>query len=169
MVERWHRTLKAAIKCHTSTNWLEVLPSVMLGLRSVYKEDLKTTPAELVYGKTLCIPGEFLETGKQISTSEPGTFVEHLRLLMRNLRPIPASQHVSGSRQCFVSQELKTCEFVFVRNDSITPPLQSPYDGPFKVIERSEKLFKLHINGKVKVVSIDRVKPAYIGVEAGSE
>ncbi|KAL1448593.1 hypothetical protein WDU94_009822 [Cyamophila willieti] len=46
MVERIHRQLKAAIKCHENDSWTDVLPSVLLGLRAAWREDLKTTCAE---------------------------------------------------------------------------------------------------------------------------
>ncbi|GBL87037.1 Transposon Ty3-G Gag-Pol polyprotein [Araneus ventricosus] len=47
-IERWHRTLKAAIMCHTSVHWVSALPAVLLGLRTVFKEDLQCSPAEMV-------------------------------------------------------------------------------------------------------------------------
>ncbi|XP_029162232.1 uncharacterized protein K02A2.6-like [Nylanderia fulva] len=34
MVERFHRQLKAAIKCHQEDRWTEVLPTVLLGIRA---------------------------------------------------------------------------------------------------------------------------------------
>ncbi|GFU00184.1 uncharacterized protein TNCV_801661 [Trichonephila clavipes] len=40
-------------------------------------------------------------------------------------------------------------------------PLQQPYDGPFKVFQRKDKVFFLDINGKRVSVSIDRCKPAF--------
>ncbi|GFY23514.1 uncharacterized protein TNCV_3942061 [Trichonephila clavipes] len=40
-------------------------------------------------------------------------------------------------------------------------PLQQPYDGPFKVLQRKDKVFFLDINGKRVSVSIDRCKPAF--------
>ncbi|GFS80103.1 hypothetical protein TNCV_2988751 [Trichonephila clavipes] len=40
-------------------------------------------------------------------------------------------------------------------------PLQQPYDGPFKVLQRKDKVFFLDINGKRVSVSIDRYKPAF--------
>ncbi|XP_026476090.1 protein NYNRIN-like [Ctenocephalides felis] len=40
LVERWHRTLKAALMCSPEP-WIEVLPVVLLGLRSSYKKTLK--------------------------------------------------------------------------------------------------------------------------------
>ncbi|XP_026465960.1 uncharacterized protein LOC113369433 [Ctenocephalides felis] len=46
LVERWHRTLKTALMCSPEP-WIEVLPVVLLGLRSSYKEDLEASPAEI--------------------------------------------------------------------------------------------------------------------------
>ncbi|GFW71944.1 hypothetical protein TNCV_3221201 [Trichonephila clavipes] len=40
-------------------------------------------------------------------------------------------------------------------------PLQQPYDGPFKVLQRKDKVFFLDINVKRVSVSIDRSKPAF--------
>uniref|UniRef100_A0A0K8UBW7 Gag-Pol polyprotein n=1 Tax=Bactrocera latifrons TaxID=174628 RepID=A0A0K8UBW7_BACLA len=40
LVERWHRTLKAALICNSISPWPEVLPTVHLGLRTYYKVDL---------------------------------------------------------------------------------------------------------------------------------
>ena len=48
MVERFHRQLKAAIKCHNSSNWIENLPIVLLGIRTAIKEDLSATAAEII-------------------------------------------------------------------------------------------------------------------------
>ena len=47
LVERLHRTLKAAIMCHADKQWTEALPQVLLGLRTTYKEDLQSSAAEL--------------------------------------------------------------------------------------------------------------------------
>ncbi|GBL88924.1 hypothetical protein AVEN_159015-1 [Araneus ventricosus] len=47
-IERWHRTLKAAIMRHTSVHWVSTLPAVLLGLRTVFKEDLQCSLAEMV-------------------------------------------------------------------------------------------------------------------------
>lgn len=61
MVERFHRSLKQAIKCHRTLRWTEALPLV-LRLRSAIKEDLGCTSSELVYGSTIRLPSEFLFT-----------------------------------------------------------------------------------------------------------
>ena len=60
LIERFHRHLKAALKCQPQPDrWMESLPLVMLGIRSTIKEDLGCTTAEMVYGSTLRLPGEF--------------------------------------------------------------------------------------------------------------
>ena len=59
LVERFHRQLKSAVKCLPDpTHWTN-LPLVLLGICTTIKQDLKCTAAELVYGTTLRLPGEF--------------------------------------------------------------------------------------------------------------
>ena len=60
LVERWHRSLKAAIMCHGSRyKWTEFLPTVLLGLRPCIRENMDVSPSEYLFGTTLRIPGEF--------------------------------------------------------------------------------------------------------------
>ncbi|GFT48573.1 hypothetical protein TNCV_2783551 [Trichonephila clavipes] len=40
MIERFHRHLKSAIIAHDDTGWTDILPIVLLGLRSAMKNDL---------------------------------------------------------------------------------------------------------------------------------
>ena len=60
MVERFHCTLKTAIRSIDATNWLDALPLVMLGLRTTFEQDLGCSPAEMLYGERLCVPGELI-------------------------------------------------------------------------------------------------------------
>ncbi|XP_015124377.1 uncharacterized protein LOC107046298 [Diachasma alloeum] len=45
LVERLHRQLKAALLCH-GDSWYDVLPLVLLALRTAWKPDVESTPAE---------------------------------------------------------------------------------------------------------------------------
>ena len=157
MVERLHRQLKAAIKCYENDGWAEVLPIVLLGIRSAIKEDLKASSSELLYGTTLRLPGEFFQTSNKESTSD---FVKDLRRKMRLLKPVPGTRH--GTRKTFIFKELSSSPFVFVRHDAIRTPLQPTYDGPFEVAERAEKFYTLLIKGQRVKISIDRLKPAFL-------
>lgn len=42
MIERLHRSFKAAIMCHPKTPWPELPPIVLLGLKTCIKKDLKS-------------------------------------------------------------------------------------------------------------------------------
>ncbi|KAF7263402.1 hypothetical protein GWI33_016623 [Rhynchophorus ferrugineus] len=158
MVERLHRQLKSAIKCLQPDRWTEALPTALLGIRSSWKEDLQSTTAEMVYGEPLRLPGEFLVTNtKEVDNSVE--FVRNLRRQFELLRPVEGTRH--GDNKIFVFKDLATATHVFVRHDSPKTPLQMPYDGPYEVISRSEKVFILLMRGKQVPVSIDRLKPAY--------
>jgi RNase H-like domain found in reverse transcriptase/Reverse transcriptase (RNA-dependent DNA polymerase)/Integrase zinc binding domain/Integrase core domain len=165
MVERLHRQLKAALKCHEGVRWTDNLPWVMLGIRSAWKEDIKATPAELVYGTTLRLPGEYLEPST--TTDSTSDYVDRLRQRLQMLRPVRPTRH--GQRNIFVFKDLATCSHVFVRHDAVRTPLQQPYDGPFEVVERHEKNVTILRAGKKLVVSIDRLKPAFIVSESSQD
>ena len=50
LVERFHRTLKAALMATGEpTSWMGRLPHVLLGIRTAQKEDTGFSPAEIVY------------------------------------------------------------------------------------------------------------------------
>lgn len=156
-IERWHRTLKNAIKCHTDTNWVDELPLIMLGLRSSINNDVGHSPAEMVYGATLRLPGQFVsETKYTVRNDWVSNFCEQ----MENLRTAKIVRH--GNSPVYIPQDITSCTHIFLRNDSVMKPLQRSYSGPYPVISRNEKTFTIRINNNEKVVSIDRVKPARI-------
>lgn len=159
LVERFHRQLKASITCHADQNWSEILPLVLLGIRSAFKDDLQTSSAELLYGEPLRLPGEFFDP-KTPGTSDITDFTARLRTFAQKVQPAPASRH--NKDKIFIFKDLGIAEHVFLREDATRPPLQPVYSGPHKVIERGEKTFKLLVKGKTVTVSIDRLKPAYI-------
>lgn len=157
LIERFHRTLKTAIKTYENQNWSEYLPIILLALRTTYKHDLQCSPAELVYGKTLKLPNDFFlsDTNEYIQSE----FVKHLKELMENIKPVPTANH--SSNKIFVQPEIKNCTHVFLRDDSVRKPLKQPYDGPFKVISHDDKTFDIIIRDKTVKVSIDRIKAAF--------
>ena len=163
MIERFHRQLKAALKCRQQPNqWTEALPMILLGIRSACKEDLGCTTAELVYGASLRLPGEFFTPAPDNHLSATPECVNRLKKAMSDLRAPPVrAQH----RTTHVHTELSTCTHVFVRRDAVKPPLQPPYDGPFKVLDRKDKYFTIEMRGRPDTVSMDRLKPAFL--EAG--
>ena len=133
--------------------------AVLLGIRTTIKQDIQCTSAELVYGTTLCLPGEFFHPSNQ-QQLDPVSYVDNLKYIMQHLQPPAVRSHQQKST--YVSSDLDSCTHVFVRNDAVKTPLQQPYDGPFKVIKRTNKHFTLEIKGKESTISIDRLKPAHL-------
>jgi len=157
-VERLHRPLKAALTAQNNPLWTRSLPTVLLALSSVIKPDLGCSPAEMVYGITLRLPGEFFHSVQP----EPRTLdlIHALKESMLMIRPTPGTDH--SKRAIFVSEQLSTTTHVFLRIDSTRKPLQPRYDGPFAVLERKEKIFKLQLYNRNSWISIDRLKPALL-------
>lgn len=145
MVERFHRSLKSAIRCHATTEWIDVLPTVLLGLRASVKEDLKTSAAELVYGTPIRLPGEFFIN--ENPPESPQIFIEKLREHMRKIRPTPTAYHTNP--KVFSYKDLFSCSHAFVQVDAVKKPLDCPYEGPYEIIKRiSDRVFKLNIKGE---------------------
>lgn len=159
LVERFHRQLKAAIVCHANDRWTESLPWVLLGVRSAFKEDLQASSAELLYGEPLRLPGEFFEPTVN-GTTDTSEFTARLRNFAEKLRPVPASRHCNP--KVFIYKELESCDHVFLREDALRGALQPAYSGPYKVITRGNKVFKILVKNNEVTVSIDRLKPAFI-------
>lgn len=161
IVERFHRTLKASLKAQEDrVHWSTLLPMVLLGLRATHKTDINCTPAELVYGGQLRLPGEFFNCTHKYPEGDPTDYVTQLRAAMRALQSV--ATRVQRPKQSYVPDDLNTSTHVFVRRDAVRKQLESPYDGPFRVIDRHEKYFHLDINGRNETVSVDRLKPAFI-------
>lgn len=156
MVERMHRPLKQALMCH-GPDWYDALPIVLLGLRSAFREDLQASSAQLTLGSSLRLPGQLYENQPLI---QPPDYVARLQRITQELRPSAPVRH--GRQKIFVPTELDSCTHVFIRRGPIKKALQSPYEGPFKVIKRLQKDFIVDLQGRHQVISMDRIKPAFL-------
>jgi cleavage and polyadenylation specificity factor subunit 1 len=155
-IERFHRSLKAAIMARCdSSDWMSHLPIVLLGLRSAIKDGSTYSPAQLLYGEPLRLPGDFFTPSTPSINQE-----EFTKNLMEKLAIERPNRSRQQSMKIFISPDLEHCSHVFVRNEakkSLTPP----YNGPFKVMSRTDKCFKLQLPNEEKYFTIDRLKPAY--------
>ena len=99
IIERFHRQLKTALKTYPDPNsWATLLPMVLLGIRTALKDDLGCTAAELVYGTSLRLPGEFFAAS--LDTPNPSSYVTQLKSAMRQLRASPTR---AAQRQSYVN------------------------------------------------------------------
>lgn len=162
LVERFHRTLKASLMATGEpAGWMGRLPHVLLGIRTAQKEDTGFSPAEIVYGADLVLPGQLSRT------SEPATSPKALQDYTLRLKADMAAAkypetvwHTTAPRQQ-IPEALRSATFVFTRHGARRTPLTRPYDGPFRVLERGEKFFRIKVGTKEQVVTVDRLKPAF--------
>lgn len=166
LIERFHRQLKSALKAHEDPrHWSEQLPMTLLGIRTTVKEDLSCSPAELVFGTTLRLPGQFVAPLR--TELDQSDYISRLRQHMSSclFTPTRAKQGTTT----YVPKDLFKSSHVFVRVDAVRKPLQQPYKGPYKVLKRNDRFFTLEINGKHDRVCIDRLKVAYVEERASPD
>jgi len=157
MIERFHRSLKASPRARSAdSDWVSHLPLVLLGLRSVPKEDTGFAVSEAVYGSALTIPGEFLDS-PEFPSSQVLSKIEKVIAGFS----VPPPHHVQHSPSSELPAGLMDSQFVFVREDASKPSLAPLYRGPYLVVERRSKFFRLQIGSKIDSVSIDRLKPVF--------
>jgi len=151
LVERTHRQIKDALRARLAGNrWPEHLPWVLFGLRAAPKEDSAVSSAELVFGAPLTLPGQLL--------TSPETPLEDVVEALRSTQPLP-TRPLTYAEAAAGLQSLQRADFVYVRKGGTVPPLSPLYQGPYKVLDRREKFFKLEVGGQPEVISVDRLKP----------
>ncbi|CAB0042177.1 unnamed protein product [Trichogramma brassicae] len=136
IIERWHRTLKAALMCQAHPeNWLDLLPSVLLGLRPRLVGDFDVSPAEMLYGTALAIPVDLcFDTDARV---DPKIFANKFHAHMNQVRPVPV-KHKSKITP-FVAKELSFCTHVF------------------KLVKKSNLLCTLRIRAFIKLSTATRL------------
>ena len=131
---------------------MDNLPFVLLGIRTSIRA------SDLLYGSPLLLPGDMLASELSVNSPSASDFARNLQSAMLGASPMPVVHHgVVAPQLC---PRLYASDHVFLRVDEVRRPLTPPYEGPFSVLERSEKTFKILRNGKSVTVSVDRLKPA---------
>ena len=147
MVERVHRQLKDALKaCLAATEWPQHLPWVLLGLRAAPKEDSRHSSAELVYGARLALPAQL--------TADAELLVEEILEAIRTTETLP-TRHGGREPPLEPPTPLRSAEMAYLKKGGQLLPLVPPYDGPYKILEKGPKCFRLEIGVKSVTVTVD--------------
>nr|CDS26281.1 gag pol polyprotein [Hymenolepis microstoma]CUU99092.1 gag pol polyprotein [Hymenolepis microstoma] len=105
--------------------------------RNSVKEDLGCCPAELALDTTLRLPGEMTSDSQDQIPIYPSSYSARLKDHFRSVLPTPT---LLNNKPTHIHKDLSTCPFVFVQVDTVKKPLQPPYDGPYKVLKRTDIL-----------------------------
>ena len=165
LVERQHRRMKESLKSRLDgrPDWHKELWAVLLGIRTTPRDDIGGSTAELVFGAPITVPGD-LVTAKEFEPAT-GETLKRIRQMVAGRVPAQMSRHCTPTTH--VPQQLASSKYVLVRVDKVTDPLAAKYTGPYRVLERKDKAFRLdyglddHGNDLQEWVSIDRLKPSF--------
>ena len=108
----------------------------------------------MVYGSTLTVPGTFVGPSSNPDAAE---HLQNMRNMAGRLVPAPDAWH--GTKAIAITKGLDEAEYVFVRRDATHSPLQTPYTGPYKVLQKQGKYFVIKCGEREESVSVDRLKP----------
>uniref|UniRef100_A0ABD2XQU4 RNA-directed DNA polymerase n=1 Tax=Trichogramma kaykai TaxID=54128 RepID=A0ABD2XQU4_9HYME len=161
MIERWHRRVKSSLMAAVDrSDWSLALLSVLLGLRVAIVCESDSSPAQMIYGNALRIPGDLCVNNQPIIDRRE--FHNELRSFMNSVSAVPTRPR--DSRKPFVFRDLKNCSHVLRATPKNKASLIPPFTGPHRIIKRQKhlKYFLIDYNGKEITVSADSVKPAFV-------
>ena len=170
LVERLHRRLKEALIALSNDHpqeWYWKLPLALLAIRTTLKPDIGASPADLVFGDALALPGDVVQTADPVDQQyqqRQAAALANLRIEVARLQPTPTSAH--RTPRLFIPGLLDTATHVFVRRGGVQPSLSAPYEGPFRVISRTPAGFRVRMSqGRTELITLSRLKPAHISTD----
>jgi len=140
LIERFHRSLKNALRCRGG-NWLKQLPFVLLGLR-MHPDESGSCPFARVTGEQPLMPRILVDNSDVNQLSQ--------QLQRINFPYTPPRQRATNS---YMPDQMKSCDYCWVRVDRVKKSLEAPYQGPYRVLERRPEFFSLQVRGKPVNVS----------------
>lgn len=84
------------------------MPTVLLGLRSVFKPDFQASVAEMVYDVFFKLPGDFFSQSSRRGESNPSQFVLDLKEKINLVRPVETSHRTA--KNTFIMVILKCAQ-----------------------------------------------------------
>ena len=112
--------------------------------------------SEAVYGSPLTLPGELVDVPELL----PDAFLRKVNRAIDGF-DVPPPHHVRPVSPVQLPSALLTAKYVVFREDAVISSLAPRYRGPYLVIDRQSKYFRLQIDSKQDVVSLDRMKPVF--------
>ena len=95
--------------CYPDISGLGILPTVLLGLITAFKEDLQASPSDLLYGGSLRLLTDFFyEAYNPVDSSE---FFQNFREYFNILRPTPTAHHNKGKLCIFKNSVIAFTSF----------------------------------------------------------
>ena len=110
------------------------------------QEDAGRSAAEVALGAPLALPGQLVDPS---GAAPPAS----------DMTAIPMRQQSYAEVTRAGSGLLDDASWVYVRRGASSGPLEPVYAGPYLVLQRSNKVFRLQVGCREEVESADRLKP----------
>ena len=141
LIERAHQSLKNAMKAELiemgekyQSNWYYYLPWALLGRRTAFNADLKTSSSELTFGTHVQVPGILLQEVSD-QTQQPSMDKLLSQLQIKNNRvAIPTAKN----EQVKVDPPSQATTHVYTKQHDVKG-LQARFKGPFPIVERPSR------------------------------
>lgn len=152
-VERFHRRLKDALRARQS-DWLADLPLVLWTFRFTTPRNAEFSPFTLLTGESASFPAAVTD---RCSIDDPLELVTRLRQLIDTASASTFDTAIIEPPA--IPPSLQDADEVWVRIDRVRRPLEAPYSGPFRVIDRQPRYFVIDTPRGRTTVSVHRLKP----------
>ena len=137
-LERQHRDMKKSLRAallemgdtHGSA-WTRALPWVMLVKKTAFQADLGASPAEVVYGQTLLVPGDLAGADINLDPDIPSLLARLRQQASKD--PVQTAHH--STPKVHLPEDMKRATHVLTLRQQ-PAPLGARWDGPFEILER---------------------------------
>jgi hypothetical protein len=162
-IERAHSTIKNILRCLSShsADWEDVLPATLMAMRVAINED-GVSPSLLVFGEHLSVPGLLVGDPATKNEEDTSEFVRKMRKHLQLLRQFVIKMH---SERIADTDNKETRKFpyknVWLLDPLLKNSLSPKYNGPYRVVSTDQyPVLQIDIDGVIKRVTVDRLKPA---------
>ena len=147
----FHRIRTTAIMARKQS-WLLALPVVLLGIRAA-PNDSGYSPFTAVTGSSILVPSLLIDNILENGTSQNSDLTKQLssEILKLDIAELSQGKIHSKPRE-YIPKDLFKCGKVWMRIDRVRRPLEAPYAGPYKVLQRASKYFLLEISCSYKCI-----------------
>ncbi|GFY09326.1 transposon Ty3-G Gag-Pol polyprotein [Trichonephila clavipes] len=135
---------------HENDTWCEIVPIILLGIRTAVKEDLQSSCAEIVHGTNPRLPSDMIEVSNIHFCDN--NFITNLCNRMQQLNSVATSTHCTD--RFYIHPSLQPSSHIFLLIDRVQTLLRQSYTGPHKALSRTDKTIITDVNGRKKLVSL---------------
>lgn len=172
-VQEFKKIFRVLLHQKRPSLWDEVLPLALTILRSRKNRATNETPAQIVLGYELPLPGDWQTNYPKIRSHPDFILRKSKRLKALERQKVFQNKYHRPEDASNFPIQFNVGDNVNVRQSFVTQtsrPFQFPWCGPFKVhAKTSDTTYEIEINNKITNIHVDDLRPAPVGNYLPSE